>query len=283
MKEIIIFCDTCAGVNKEEELKYNIKIIPTLFYIDNKEYNPINCSLTHEKLYQILEGKSTCKTSCINPNTFIDSFRPYLKEGKSILYISISSGLSGNYQSAKLAKDILEDEYPNSIELIDSLSGSLGIKYTIFEAIKLINEGEELTAIKEKLDKNKLNVNASFTIGSLDHLRRGGRLSGFSAVVGSILRINPIIKASKQGKLEVTSKHRGRLKALSSLIDDIKKEASTSTLYIGYTNNLDEALKLKETILTETEIQDVEMDYIDYTLSCHCGPKTIAVFYKRKS
>lgn len=283
MKKIKIICDSCSSITKEEAIKLNVDVIPVMFEIAGKEYNPtLDDVMDYEEFYSRLENKEFCKTSCINPSTFINRLTPYLEEGYDILFIPLSSGLTSSFNNFYTAKSILADDFDNKMEAIDPRSGSLGNMFTILEACKMRDEGMGFDEIYNALHPNKLGVVSLFTIGSLDHLRRGGRLSKISAILGTLLHINPIIKANEEGKLEVDKKHRGRKRAINDLLTrSIENAKQGSHIFIGHTNCKDEALQMKETIESMSDFK-VSVGYIDHTMGSHCGPKTIAVFYIQK-
>ncbi len=282
MNKVAIVCDSCCSLTKKDASKYDIHLIPTLFYINDVEYNPLVDNLMdYEEYYQKLENKEIVKTSCINPNSFVNAFTPLAQQGYDILYIALSSGLSASYNNAFIAKEMIEEDYNVNVEIVDSMTGSVGILISAFEAVKLRNQGMSALEIKKAIDKNKLNMTSLFTIGSLDHLRRGGRLSIVSAVLGTLLKINPIVTVNDMGKLVVESKHRGRRTATNYLLNSVIQNANKNyTLFIGHTNCKDEANMMKKSL--EELGYDVYMDYIDHTMGAHCGPRTIAVFYRNK-
>lgn len=282
MNNIKIFVDSCSSVTVDQANKLGINIIPTIFTMDDIDYNPVEDNIiSYKDYYEKLENKEYCKTSSINPSTIIDFFKPYLKEGNDIIYITLSSGLSASYSNALLAKDILSDEFDNKVEIIDSRTGSVGIQIALNKALELVKEGKNVSEIKDIIDANKLNVESLFIVGSLDHLRRGGRLSTISAVLGTILHICPIICANELGKLEAHSKHRGRKKALKHIIELVKENIiEGEKVYVAYTNNEDE----RDFLVSNFNELGLEVEYgiIDYTMGAHCGPRTIAIFYRRK-
>ena len=282
MNKIAIVCDSCTSLTKADAEKLGIHLIPTLFYLNDVEYNPLSTDLMdYEEYYQRLENKEVVKTSCINPNTFIEAFTPLAKDGYDILYISLSSGLSSSYNNAHIAKNIIEEDYNVKVEIIDSLTGSVGMLIATYEAIELRKENKSIEDIKKAIDKNALNMKSLFTIGSLDHLRRGGRLSLVSAVLGALLKINPILTTDENGKLIIESKLRGRRNAINYLFNSIYENAKKdSCIFIGHTNCKEEALAMKKKLEDDGYI--VEISYIDYTVGAHCGPRTLAAFYKNK-
>lgn len=279
---IVVFVDSCSSVPKDVAKELGVQIIPTIFTMDGKDYNPLDDDIiSYEEYYQKLENKEFCKTSSINPSNIIDAFKPFLKDGKDIIYITLSSGLSASYSNALLAKDILSDEFDNNIEIIDSRTGSIGIQIAMYKAIEFASLGKSVTEIKELIDNNRLKVKSLFIAGSLDHLRRGGRLSTVSAVIGTLLHICPLIEANELGKLEAHSKHRGRKKALRTIIDIVKENIlPNEKVYVAYTNNPEE----KDFLVSAFNELGLEskLGIIDYTMGAHCGPRTIAVFFPSK-
>ncbi len=284
MNKIKIIMDSCASLPLDMVNKYNIEVLPTVFSINDELINPIDTKLTVDDFFDKLTKKVDMKTSGIAPNVYFEAFEKYVEEGYEVLSISLSSGLSCGYNNSLLAKNMILEEYPNAkIECIDSLTGSMAIFFTTKEAIRLINEGLDVTEIKNRLDKNALNIEAMFTIGSMYHLYKGGRLRLATAAAGVLLRIKPVVIASKEGKLENSGAHIGKKRALASMIDRIIENILDDEVYIGYTNNLEEATEFENKLLERNNKLHISKYLIDYTMMCHCGPETVAVFYRRKT
>ena len=283
MNKVKVFCDSCSSITKKQASELGVEIIPVIFTMEGKDYDPTKDGIIdYEEFYAKLENAVYCKTSSINPSKYIEAFTPYLKDGYDIIFISLSSGLTASYNNFNTAKSILSDDFNNEMYAIDPRTGSLGIMFSIVEACRMRDLGKSALEIYEALSPNKLNVESLFTIGSLNHLSRGGRLSKLSAVVGTILHINPIIKASEEGKLQEDKKFRGRKKALNEMVDRAVNNAVEGTsIYIAYTNCKPDADAMKASIESQSNFK-VEMGYIDHTMGSHCGPKTIAIFYRRK-
>lgn len=282
---IKIVVDSCSSMSLDEANKKGISVVPMMFTINNNVTNPLDTKMTTQEFYDLLENHDTeVKTSCVSPQEYYDAFLNIIKNGDDVLYISLSKGLSGSFNSAHSAKDMLLDDYPNSkIEIINSLSGSIGIKLLIDEAINLVKE-KNIEDVRDILNDYAKNITSTFTIGSLYHLYKGGRLSRTSLVTGNILRIKPIITASPEGKLEKQGVALGKNKAISSMISKLDStiDLNHKTIYIGYTNNFEECEKTKNKLKEKYPDIEIKLEPIDMTMGCHCGPQTIAIFYFHK-
>ncbi len=284
MKKIKIFMDSCASLPKDMAIKYDIEVISSIFTINNEAIDPLCTDLSVEDFFDKLKKKVDMKTAGIAPNIYYEAFEPYIKDGYEVLYIGLSSGLSGSYGNSVLAREMILEDYPESnIECIDSLTGSMAIFFTTKKAMDLINEGYGVKDIKERLDRNQLNIEATFTIGSMYHLYKGGRLRLATAAVGSLLRIKPLVVASKEGKLSSNSVHIGKKRALAAMADRVLENIADNEIYLGYTNNIEETDEFEKTLLEKRPDLNISKYIIDYTMMCHCGPETVAVFYKRKT
>ena len=283
---IRIILDSCSSMMMPEASKRNIIIVPMKYEINGKEINPIKENINIKEFYDsLMNHETTVKTSCVSPEDYRVAFEEVIKNNDEVLYISLSKGLSGSFNSANLAKDILLDDYEDAkIEIVNSLSGSIGIKLLVDEAEILIKEGKSLKEITEILNNYSKKITSSFTIGSLYHLYKGGRLNYTSMVAGRLLRFKPVISANSEGKLEKTGTYIGKSKAILAMEETLDQTIDTNSksIYVGYTNNLDEALVLSNKLETKYPKLKIITEPIDPTMGCHCGPGTIALFYFHK-
>ncbi len=284
MNKIKLIVDSCSSIPTLIAKENDIDVLPVQFSINDELINPLNTKLTVDEFFEKLTKKVDMKTSAIAPNVYYDAFEKYIKEDYQVIYVSLSSGLSCGFNNALLAKNMILEEYTNAkIECIDTLSGSIGIYFTIKEALKLIKDGLNVEEIKTKLDKNGLNIESLFTIGSLYHLYKGGRLRLATAAAGVLLRIKPLVIADKFGKLKSAAVHIGKKKALAAMADRIVEKVLDNEIFIGYTNNLEEAEYFEKLLLEKNNNLKITKYLIDFTMMCHCGPETVAVFYKKKN
>ena len=273
-------CD--LGINFIEE--NNIELILLLLNLDGEIIkDDLGKSLGYREFYEKLRAGSMPSTSQINIYTFEEKFKELLDAGYEILYIGLSSALSGTFNSANMARNNILEENPNAkIAVVDSISVSMGLGMLIKKAYEMINEGKMLEEIVQWIEENKSKVIHAILVDDLKHLKRGGRLSASSAAVGTILNIKPLLKLNNSGAVEATEKVKGKKKALKRLASIVKEKAiniENEILYIMHGDALEEAQYLKEIILQELNFKDVKVEYIGTVIGTHGGPGTIAAVF----
>ena len=273
-------CD--LGINFIEE--NNIELIPLLLNLDGETLkDDLGKSLGYREFYEKLRAGSMPSTSQINIYTFEEKFKELLDKGYEILYIGLSSALSGTFNSANMARNNILEENPNAkIAVVDSISVSMGLGMLIKKACKMIEEGKMLEDIVQWIEENKNKVIHAILVDDLKHLKRGGRVSASSAAVGSILNIKPLLKLNNSGAVEASEKIKGKKKGLKRLASIIKENAiniENEILYIMHGDVLEEAQYLKEIILQELNFKDVKVEYIGTVIGTHGGPGTIATVF----
>ena len=273
-------CD--LGINFIEE--NNIELIPLLLNLDGETLkDDLGKSLGYREFYEKLRAGSMPSTSQINIYTFEEKFKELLDKGYEILYIGLSSALSGTFNSANMARNNILEENPNAkIAVVDSISVSMGLGMLIKKACKMIEEGKMLEDIVQWIEENKNKVIHAILVDDLKHLKRGGRVSASTAAVGSILNIKPLLKLNNSGAVEVSEKIKGKKKGLKRLASIVKENAiniENEILYIMHGDVLEEAQYLKEIILQELNFKDVKVEYIGTVIGTHGGPGTIATVF----
>ena len=273
-------CD--LGINFIEE--NNIELIPLLLNLDGEIIkDDLGKSLGYREFYEKLRAGSMPSTSQINIYTFEEKFKELLDKGYEILYIGLSSALSGTFNSANMARNNILEENPNAkIAIVDSISVSMGLGMLIKKACKMIEEGKMLEDIVQWIEENKNKVIHAILVDDLKHLKRGGRVSASTAAVGSILNIKPLLKLNNSGAVEVSEKIKGKKKGLKRLASIVKENAiniENEILYIMHGDVLEEAQYLKGIILQELNFKDVKVEYIGTVIGTHGGPGTIATVF----
>lgn len=267
--------------------KYNILVVPMAFTLDGEEilHYPDERNMSIEAFYEALKEGKTSVTSQINPTTYVELFTPVLEAGEDILYVAFTSGLSGTYQSAMLAKDMLEDDYPDrTIYVIDSLCASAGLGYFMNLVGQKKEEGLSIDELKDWVEENCRRVAHWFTVDNLFHLQRGGRLSFAEAMLGSALKIKPIISVDEEGKLYVENKVRGNRRGEEYMISKIKEnmDDEEQTVFIGHGDCEERALALKEKLEANTKAKNIRITKIGPVIGSHTGPGMLAVLFMEK-
>jgi DegV family protein with EDD domain len=285
MKDYIIITDATSDLTKEIVNKNNIIVIPMEYEIDGKryEYYPSCKNLSITQFYGKIKEGLMASTTQINVNTFEKYFEKAIIDGFDVIYIAFSSALSGSIQSAHIAKKNLSEKYPQSkIEIIDSLSASAGEGLLVYSAAKHKEAGMSYEALIKWINENILRLCHWFTVDDLYHLHRGGRVSAASAIIGSTIGIKPVLHVDNEGRLIPVSKIKGRKKSLSELVERMKQTCVNSyeqTIFIGHSNSYDDAVFLKDLILEQFKVKDIQIMDIGAIIGSHTGCGTIALFF----
>lgn len=288
MNDYIIMTDSCIDLTDEMAKNLDLHVLPLTVNIDGKEYKNYldEREITIKDFYQHLRDHTKTSTSQINANVFTEAMTPLLEEGKDILYIGFSSALSGTYNSSLIAKEDLSSDYPNrKIITLDSLCASMGQGLLLTYAARLKKEGKSIVEVAKWVEDNKLNISHLFTVGDLNHLKRGGRLSSSKALIGTILRVKPLLNVSSEGKLVQTGKTRGRKQSLDAMVERLVATIVNPTnqlVYISHGDCLDEAVYVKNEILKQVKVKDVIVNFIGPVVGSHSGLGTLAIFYMGK-
>lgn len=281
MKEYQIFTDATSDLNEDLE---TVKIIPMNVEIGDKEfvYGPqgnISCS----EFYGLQKQGKYASTSQINVLEYEKYFEEALKEGKDVLYISFSSGMSGTYQTACLCKKELEESYPdNRIICIDSLCAAVGEGLLIKEVDKKKREGMSMDELVDWVENNKMHLCHWFTVDNFDHLKHGGRVSAVAATLGNTLNIKPLLRVDEEGKLRVVKKIRGRHKAMAAQVECIVKTWSpeiSKSVVIGHGDDLKAAEELKEYVENKLPDAEIYISDIGPIIGAHTGPGVMVLAF----
>lgn len=239
--------------------------------------------LSHKEFFEKLRAGSLPTTSQINPEQAREALEPFAKEGKDILYIGFSSGLSGSYNSVRMAAEDLKEEYPDiNIITIDSLCACMGEGLLLYKALELKEHGMSMEEIAKWVETNKLHICHNVTVDDLNHLHRGGRISKTTAVVGSMIKIKPIIHMSDEGKLVVIGKERGRKKSLVSIVDRMEKQMQgydNDIVMITHGDCIEDAEFVKKQVEERFGIHNVMINGIGSVIGSHTGVGVVAVFF----
>ena len=225
MRDYVITVNSTVDLPLEWLEERNVPVIPLRYTIDGQTYTDMHGLSAKEFFAKLREGKMST-TSQVNPEEAADMLEPYLKEGKDILHLGFSSGLSGTLNSMKVAGEMLSEKYPEAkIIVIDTLCACLGEGLLLHHALKRKAEGMTIDQLSEWVEENKLHICHDVTVDDLNHLHRGGRVSKTTAVIGTLVQIKPIIHMDNAGKLQVIGKERGRKRSLNKIVDMAAEQA----------------------------------------------------------
>ena len=283
--DYMIFADVSIDIDMAFADKYDLKYIPMEYILDDNSFNcsrPENDEMMHQ-YYEKLRLKASTHTSQIVPNNYVEAFEGYIKEGKGILYISLSSGLSNTYESALLAAKMLKDDYPEcEIEVVDSLGATGGMGILAESACLNREKGMSLSDNAKWLREHANNINFWFKVEDLMYLCRGGRVSATTAVVGTALKIKPILTIDSTGKLQTIDKKRGDKQAMLSLIERFEASYDPdmgNTVYVSCADCKDVAESLKSKLLEKYPDLDIKITMLSPIIGAHTGPDMLSLIY----
>ena len=282
MREFIIATDSTVDLQKTFLEENHVLTISLSYIMDGVTYKDLD-GLSHEEFFERLRNGSLPTTSQINPEEARKALEPVVKEGKDILYIGFSSGLSGSYNSVRMAAEELMEDYPEAkIITVDSLCASMGEGLLLYKTLQLKEQGKSLDEIAKWVEENKLHICHNVTVDDLNHLHRGGRISKTTAVLGTMVKIKPIIHMDNEGKLVVIGKERGRKKSLLTLLDKMEKQKQgyeNDIVMITHGDCIDDAKYLEEQIRERFGIKNVIINGIGSVIGSHTGAGVVAVFF----
>lgn len=276
-----IITDSTSDITQIDAKEKNIQVVPLRILFEDGEYHDgINISI--EEFYTKLKtSKVLPQTSQPSPEDFVKLFEEAKSKNESVLVMTLSSSLSGTYQSASLAKDICEYE---KIYLIDSQTATLGLKILVDYAISLRNSGKSIEETVEILEKEKHNIRVFAAVDTLEYLKKGGRLSSAAALAGTLLNIKPIVKI-EDGTVSMAAKARGKNNSYSkirTLIDEVGGIDLNKPYMLGYTGSSDSLDQFISFIDKTYNLKDCPVTPIGSTVGVHAGPGAsgIAFFIK---
>ena len=285
MNDYIIMTDSSCDLPARLADEMELTVLPLSVYIEDTKY--VNYlderEIAFSELYAKLRTKCPAKTSAINMNDFLTPMEEILKSGRDILYIGFSSGLSGTYNAGAAAAQEMAEKYPErKVYAVDSLCASMGQGLLVYHAWKHKQAGESIEQVRDWVIDNRLHLCHYFTIDDLMFLKRGGRVSGETAVVGSMLSIKPIMHVDNEGHLIKIGTARGRKASIRALADGAGKlgiDLENQVIFISHGDCLDEAEYLAGIMRERFHVKDVVISYVGPVIGAHSGPGTIALFF----
>lgn len=287
MADFKLVTDSTADLPEEYLAEHNIGCINLCYIIGGETYGGnTGKELDWKEFYAMMRAGNMPTTSQVNPEAAREFFQQYIDDGiKKILYLGFSSGLSGTYNSIRIAADELMEENPDcKIIAIDTLAASLGEGLFVYKAVKLMEAGKSMVEVADWATSHVLNQVHMFTVDDLNHLYRGGRVNKATAVIGTIAGIKPILHVDDEGHLIPIDKVRGRKKSLIKLVDYMEEKMGSfkdenDIIFISHGDAIEDAQFVADEVKNRFGIDSFMMNRIGPTIGTHAGPGTIALFF----
>lgn len=280
-----IVTDSSANLPESMIEEWGLHILSLVFRVKGQEYASYTKGEVADlaSFYKMMREKEEITTSLVNLDQCSDLIIGLLEQGKDVLYIGFSSGLSGSYQAVSMLVNDLQEQYPNrKVYAVDTLSAALGEGLLVYYAAQMRQEGKTIEEVRDWLFENRLHLCHWFTVDDLFFLHRGGRVSKTSAVVGSMLNIKPVMHVDDEGHLILVEKARGRRKSLDALCTHMEEtaiEPENQVVYISHGDCIDDAMYLANRVKERLHVKDVLVHILDPVIGAHSGPGTVALFF----
>mgnify|MGYP000677082018 FL=1 len=285
MSDFVMLTDSSADLSAQMVQQADVEVIPLSFNIQGRTYHnyPDNREMDPALFYDMLRAGELATTAAVNVGEYVQAIEPFLAQGRDVLVLAFSSGLSGTYNASRLAVEELQEKYPQrKIYTVDTLCASLGQGLLVWLAAQQRKEGKSIEEVRDWAEANKLSLCHQFTVDDLHFLKRGGRISATTAVVGSMLQIKPVLHVDDEGHLINIGKARGRHASLKALVDKMEKtvtEEGKKTVFISHGDCLKDAETVAEMVRQRFGTQDIRINYVGPVIGAHSGPGTLALFY----
>ena len=277
-----IITDSCCDFPTPMYGQLGLTFVPLTVEFRGNTFDDKNDD-TLKDMYQGLRAGEVAKTSAVNPSRWSQAMEKALAAGKDVLVLAFSSGLSTTYQSAVIAAEELKDEYPDrKIQVIDTLCASMGQGLLVWYACKKRDEGLSLDKVAQWVLDNRLHLCHWFTVDDLMYLKRGGRISAATALVGTMLQIKPLLHVDDEGHLINMTKTRGRKAAIDAMVKKAQELGAgydNSTMFISHGDCLSDAEYLSRQLKEKCGVKDVVISYVGAVIGSHSGPGTLALFF----
>lgn len=283
MSDFVIVTDSSADLPASLVQEMGVEVLPLSFTVQGKTYHnyPDDREMDPKVFYKMLRDGEMATTSAVNVAEYTATLEPLLQAGKDVLVLAFSSGLSTTYQSSVIAVNELAEQYPDrKICTVDTLCASMGQGLMVWLAAQEQKKGKSLEEVRDWVEENKLRLCHWFTVDDLHFLKRGGRISAATAVVGTMLSIKPVLHVDDEGHLISMGKARGRGASLTALVDHMEQTVTdVDTVFISHGDCLADAEKVAADVKKRFGTRDVVINTIGPVIGAHAGPGTVALFF----
>ena len=278
-----IITDSCCDFNEAQYKQWGVSCASLTVTYNGESHSNFSDETAVKAFYDELRSGVTATTAAANPEDWANLMQPILEQGEDILALCFSSGLSTTYQSAVIAAKELREEYPErTIQVVDTLCAALGQGLLVWHACRKRDAGMSLEALRDWVEENKLHVCHWVTVDDLSHLKRGGRISATTAIVGTMLNIKPIIHVDNDGHLINTAKVRGRKAALDYLVRKLTEtggDFDNETVFIAHGDCPEDAAQLEAIVKETCGVKNVITGYVGPVIGAHTGPGVLVLFF----
>ncbi len=283
MQDYVLITDSTCDIEEYILQERNTPCIKLNYIIDGQDYFDGMTVEASKAFFALIRQGKMSKTSSINTERFMEFWQPYLEEGKDIVYLGFSSGLSATFNNACLAANLCMEEYPDrKIYPVDSLCAALGQGLLVRFAMDKRDEGATAEELVKYIEDIRLKINHWVLVDDLDHLKRGGRISGAAAMIGSIMNIKPVLHMNDMGKLIVKEKIKGHKKGINFLLEKLEKKGvdiDKNPVFISHADSLDDAVLLDKLIKERFPVKETYINYIGPVIGSHTGTGTAVIFF----
>ena len=278
-----IISDSCCDFTAKQYTENNVLCVPLSVIYNGQAHDNFSDEASVKAFYDTLRTGVTASTSAVNPEGWTKAMEPVLKEGKDLLVFAFTSALSATYQSLVIAADELREKYPErKINIVDTLCAALGQGLLVWYACRKRDDGLSLDELTAWVEENKHHVCHWVTVDDLSHLKRGGRISATTALVGTMLNIKPIIHVDAEGRLVNVGKCRGRKAAtefIASKVSELGAGFDNSTVFVAHGDCPEDAAALAEILKEKHGVKEVITGYVGPVIGAHTGPGVLVVFF----
>ena len=285
MREYVIVTDSSADLSADMAEDLEVQVLPLSFTVKGQTYHnyPDNRDMDPKEFYAMLRAGEMATTAAVNVADYTSALEPLLESGKDVLVLAFSSGLSATYQSSVIAVNELKEKFPErTIFTVDTLCASMGQGLLVYLAARKRQAGATIEEVRDWAEGNKLHLCHWFTVDDLHFLKRGGRISAATAVVGSMLHIKPVLHVDDEGHLISMGKARGRGASLTALVDHMEETAidpASQVVFISHGDCLADAEKVAGDVKKRFGVKEVVINHVGPVIGAHSGPGTLALFF----
>ena len=285
MRDFVLMTDSCCDMSEDMARELGLEVIPLSLEMEGKTYRNYldGREIGFHEFYNMMRSGKLATTSAVSVGTFTQAMREILQQGKDVLYLGFSSALSTTYQSGAIAAADLAEEFPEAkIFAVDTLCASLGQGLLVYLCAQQKAAGGTIEQVRDYALNTRLHLCHWFTVDDLNHLKRGGRISGTTALLGTMLSIKPVLHVDDEGHLVSVGKARGRRASLLALVDEMEKtalEPAGQTIFISHGDCLEDAQFVADEIRRRFGTQTFHINFVGPVIGNHTGAGVVALFF----